>query len=266
MQSARARVFDNLDPNVQDKLKSYDAQQGAVLNTFERLLLQVTRHELDPFATFDADGYNFTLAEAPANGIPVGRYFFKSKPQPGAHQYRYGSDLRQYVVQSALTEETPERSLVFSIDQSERVASAVRDLVGEHGTLTAELLTFTTRAGDDTVTESYILAAGRSDSGLMLDAEQIEQILDLSCVRIERTEDIEVSDLQPALVQQAEAFTGEVQNRSAQFSIEQGDLIESRLKDHKAKYDADTRKLEKDRTEALAQAPDRRPHRATEMS
>ena len=48
-------------------------------------------------------------------------------------------------------------------------------------------------------------------------------------------------------------YKRQVQNRSAQFSIEQGDLIESRLKDHKAKYDADTRKLEKDRAEALAQ-------------
>lgn len=252
MQSARARVFDNLDPNVQDKLKSYDAQQGAVLNTFERMLLQVTRHELNPFATFDADGYNFTLADAPAKGISVGRYFFKSKPQTGAHQYRYGSDLGQYVVQSALTRETPVRSLVFSIGQSERVASAVRDLVGERGTLTAELLTFTTRAGDDAVTESYILASGRSKSGLMLDAEQVEQILDLSCVRIEGAKDIDISDLQPALLQQAVDLAGEVQNRSAQFSIEQGDLIESRLKDHKAKYDVDTRKIEKDRAEALA--------------
>ena len=252
MQTARARVFDNLDPNVQDKLKSYDTEQGKVLNTFERLLLQVTRHELDPFAAFDADGYNFTLAEAPANGIPVGRYFFKSKPQPGAHQYRYGSDLGQYVVQSALTEETPERSLVFSINQSERVASAVRDLVGEHGTLTAELLTFTTRAGDDTVTESYILAAGRSDGGLVLDAEQIEQILDLTCVDESGTTPIDVADLQPVLAAQAESFNGEVQNRTAQFSIEQGDLVESRLKDHKAKYDADVRKLNKDEQEARA--------------
>ena len=41
-----AKVFDNLDPNVQDRLKSYDAQAGEVLNKFERLLLAVTKRQL----------------------------------------------------------------------------------------------------------------------------------------------------------------------------------------------------------------------------
>ncbi|MFY9329071.1 MAG: hypothetical protein WAO76_13825 [Georgfuchsia sp.] len=58
--------------------------------------------------------------------------------------------------------------------------------------------------------------------------------------------------MQPVLAAQAEAFNGEVQNRTAEFSIEQGDLVESRLKDHKAKYEADVRKLNKDEQEARA--------------
>ena len=37
MKKTRAKVFDNLDPKVRDKLKSYDAQTGVVLNAFERL-------------------------------------------------------------------------------------------------------------------------------------------------------------------------------------------------------------------------------------
>lgn len=43
-----------------------------------------------------------------------------------------------------------------------------------------------------------------------------------------------------------------MQQRTAQFSIEQGDLVESRLKDHKAKYDAEARKLEKSKEEINA--------------
>ncbi len=252
MQSARARVFDNLDPNVQDKLKSYDVEQGVVLNNFERLLLQVTRRELAGFAAFDSDGYNFTLNEAPASGIPVGRYFFKSKPQTGAHQYRFGSDLGQYVLQAALAEETPERELVFSLSASDRVASSARDLAGERGVLTAELLTFTINVGDDLATESYIIAAGRTESGIGLDAEQVEQLLDLVCVHVNRTAPLDRSSLEPALTQQSEALSGEVQERSAQFSIEQGDLVEARLRDHKAQYDAEVRKLNKLESEARA--------------
>ena len=252
MRSTRARVFDNLDPNVQDKLKSYDTQQDVVLNRFEQLLLRVTRRQLDSFAEFDSDGHNFTLTHAPAEGIPTGKYFFKSKPQLGAHQYRYGSDLGRFVVQSALAEKTPSASLVFSIAASDRVASATRELVGERGILTAELLTFTMRSGSDTITESYILGAGRTDSGMLLDAEQVEQLLDLTCVSISETETVETGILQAALMQQREHFNDEVQNRTAQFSIEQGDLVESRLKDHKAKYDAEVRKLNKEEEDARA--------------
>ena len=46
MAAAKAKVFDNLDPNVQDRLKSYDTQSGEVLNKFERLLLGVTKRQL----------------------------------------------------------------------------------------------------------------------------------------------------------------------------------------------------------------------------
>ena len=252
MRKARARVFDNLDPNVQDKLKSYDAQKDVVLNAFERLLIQVTRHELDGFAEFDSDGRTFTLVHAPEAGIPSGRYFFKSAPTKGAHQYRYSSDLGKYVIAAALGEDTPLRELVFSIGGSERVAVDARALSGRSGVLTVDLLTFEISAGQDRIVESYLLATGLTDDGATLDAEQVEHLLDLACVEINQTAAPDTTGLRPALDAQAVALSGEVQARTAQFSIEQGDLVESRLKDHKAKYDAEARKLERAREEVNA--------------
>ena len=120
------------------------------------------------------------------------------------------------------------------------------------GTLTAELLTFAIRAGQDTITESYILAAGITDSGVPLDAEQVEQILDLNCIQVNEAGALDSSELQPILEDQAASFSGEVQARTAQFSIDQGDLVESRIKDHKAKYDAEARTLDKDKEEVNA--------------
>lgn len=252
MQRARARVFDNLDPNVQDKLKNYDAQTDVILNAFERLLIKVTRCELDTFAAFDDDGRTFTLLRAPKGSIPTGRYFFKSAPIPGAHQYRYNSDLGQFVIRAALDEDTPARELVFSVEGSERATADARALSGNSGILTVDLLTFEISAGNDTIVESYLLAAGLTDDGLALDAEQVEHILDLACVENNESVTPETTVLKPALDAQAVAFTGEVQTRTARFSLEQGDLIESRLKDHKAKYDAEARKLERARDELNA--------------
>lgn len=252
MQRARARVFDNLDPNVQDKLKNYDAQTDVVLNAFERLLIKVTRHELDTFAEFDADARTFMLLEAPETGIATGRYFFKSAPIPGAHQYRYNSELGQFVIGAALGENTPVRELVFSIDASERATADAHSLSGTSGTLTVDLLTFEVRAGNDTIVESYLLTAGMTDDGSTLDAEQVEHILDLACVENNEAVMPDTASLKPVLDAQAVAFTGEVQTRTARFSLEQGDLVESRLKDHKAKYDAEARKLERARDELNA--------------
>ncbi|MFR0637258.1 SNF2-related protein [Arthrobacter sp. LS16] len=252
MQSARARVFDNLDPNVQDKLKSYDAQQEVVLNNFERLLLQVTQRELGDYARFDDGGYSFTLTEAPEPEILTGKYFFKSKPLHGAHQYRYGSDLGRFVIQRAIAGSTPEQTLHFSIRASDRVAAAVRGMQGEKGFLTIELMKFTTQVGEDFSEESYLLAAGQTDTGQPVDAELVEQILDLTCTRISNSPHIDLDPVYSALSAQATQYNRYVQNRTAQFSIEQGDLVEARLKDHKAKYDAEVRKLNKEEEEVRA--------------
>ncbi|MBU2601882.1 MAG: DEAD/DEAH box helicase [Actinobacteria bacterium] len=106
MAAAKAKVFDNLDPNVQDRLKAYDSQSGEVLNKFERLLLAVTKLQLDPFATFEGNGRHFVLNEAPVKDAKTGRYYFKSEPLDNAHQYRFDSDLARYVMESSKPEST----------------------------------------------------------------------------------------------------------------------------------------------------------------
>ncbi len=129
MATAKAKVFDNLDPHVQDRLKAYDTQSGEVLNKFERLLLAVTRHGLQSLATFEGDGRNFVLHESPVKDAPTGRYFFKSQPLENAHQYRYSSALAQHVVDTSKSHDTPPRELTFSLSESERASSAVKALV-----------------------------------------------------------------------------------------------------------------------------------------
>ena len=125
MASAKAKVFDHLDPHVQDRLKAYDEQSGDVLNKFERLLLAITQHELRDVATFEGDGRTFVLNQAPTKDAPTGRYFFKSKPLPNAHQYRYASPLAQHVADTAKAHETPQRELTFSLGQSKRASNCL---------------------------------------------------------------------------------------------------------------------------------------------
>jgi len=177
MESAKTKVFDNLDPHVSDKLKAYDTESGQALNTFERLLLAVTKHELEPYATFDGDGRLFTLNQAPTTETPTGRYYFKSQPQQGARQYRYSSPLAKWVVEEAESHATPPAELTFSLSQSDRVPTALKSMAGTSGTLTANLLTFKMKARDEVITESYMLSGALTDDGDWLDAEYVSDIL-----------------------------------------------------------------------------------------
>lgn len=115
MKKTRVKVFDNLDPKVRDKLKSYDTQTDLVLNLFERLLLEVTKYQLRDLASFSNPGTHFTLHKAPSSNIRTGDYFFKSTPRKGAYQYRYSSDLCQWVIDQAKNNQTPDALLTFSI-------------------------------------------------------------------------------------------------------------------------------------------------------
>lgn len=237
MKKTRAKVFDNLDPKVRDKLKSYDAQTGIVLNAFERLLMNVTRYELRDIATFNESGTQFTLHNAPEAGIPTGEYYFKSEPRKGGHQYRYTSDLCAWVIGHAKDRDTPPARATFQIKDSERATAVAKRLRNRSGRLQIEEVTFTMKAGKQQLRESYLLTAGFLDDGTPMDHEQVRDLLDLNCTAI--TADlVDTSGFEVAMKAQLAEVSQDVEDRNAGFFLQQEDLIEAARLDHKAKFDA----------------------------
>lgn len=235
MESAKAKVFDNLDPHVQDRLKAYDTQSGEVLNKFERLLLAVTEHKLQKFATFEDEGRIFTLHQSPVKEAPIGQYFFKSRPISNAHQYRFQGALAQHVVLAAKAADTPASELTFSVSKSKRASTAVRQLAGQSGTLTANLVTFSMRANNNDVSESYMLSGALTDEGQWLDHEYVADILDLTCEHMSHvpvTNDTKA--FEPYLSARRNTLEKEVQGRNAKYYAQQEDLIYSNSLDRKA--------------------------------
>ena len=238
MATAKAKVFDNLDPHVQDRLKAYDTQSGDVLNKFERLLLAVTKHGLWAVATFEGDGRNFVLHESPVTDAPTGRYFFKSQPQENAHQYRYSSALAQHVVDASKSHDTPPRELTFSLSGSERASSAVKALAGSSGELTVSLVTFTMKARDEDVSESYMLAGALTDDGKWLDDEYAADILDLTCTDVgEQAVEIDEARFIPRLAARRSELEKEVQSRNSRYYDQQEELIYRNQQDRKAEHE-----------------------------
>lgn len=260
MASAKAKVFDNLDPHVQDRLKAYDTQSGEVLNKFERLLLAVTRHELDRFATFEGDGRTFVLNESPVGDAPTGRYYFKSQPLDNAHQYRYASPLGQHVVDTSKADDTPPRELRFSLGQSDRVSSAIRALEGTSGELTVSLATFRMKARDEDFSESYMLAGALTDAGRWLDEEYVADILDLTCIEIgEQAVVIDENRFTPHLDARRAELEKEVQGRNSRYYDEQEELLYRNQQDRKAEHEGSIRNYrakEKEARKLARQADD----------
>lgn len=252
MAQAKSKVFDNLDPNVQDRLKSYDSQSGEVLNKFERLLLALTKYELANDATFEGDGRQFILNHSPVAGAPVGRYYFKSRPQENAHQYRYSGPLAQYVVQTAKNHDTPPRELTFSLSASERAGTAVKELVGKSGEISVNLVAFKMKAKNDDISESYILAGGYVDgTGEWIDEELVNDLLELTATSI-GTEPVTIDEsrFQQELNAQRQEYEREVQGRNARYYNQQEDILDRSIKDRRAEFEAKMREYRKKESEA----------------
>lgn len=254
MASAKAKVFDNLDPHVQDRLKAYDAQSGEVLNKFERLLLAVTKHQLQTQATFEGDGRHFVLHEAPVEDVPTGRYYFKSQPLENAHQYRYASPLAQHVVTTSKTAETPSQELVFSLKDSERASTAVKALAGKSGEMVVKQITFTMKAKDDDISESYMLAGALTDDGEWLDDEYVSDILDLACIESGPAQAPDEAKFAKSLEERRSELEKEVQGRNSRYYDQQEELLYRNQQDRKAEHEGAIREFRAKEREARKNA------------
>lgn len=242
MAMAKAKVFDNLDPHVQDRLRAYDAQSGEVLNKFERLLLALTRFQLEKLATFEGDGRHFVLHHSPVPDTPIGRYFFKSQPLPNAHQYRFASPLAQHVLTEARATITLPRSLEFSLGASDRVSNIMRELEGVEGALTVKMITFRMKANNDDLSESYMLAGALTDDGRWLDDEYVADMMELTCTKLgDDLPEIDESAFDKHIEAHKSVLEKEVQARNSRYYDQQEELLYRNSLDRKAEAEAKIR-------------------------
>jgi len=250
MAAAKSKVFDNLDPNVQDRLKAYDSQSSDVLNKFERLLLAVTKRELAPNAKFENDGRNFVLHDSPVAEAKTGHYYFKSVPLENAHQYRFDSPLAKYAVEKAVTGETPSCLLSFSLRKSPRASTAVKALVGKSGELTVKVVTFSMKAKNDKITESYMLAGAFTSEGQWLDHEYVSDILDLHCNELGKLVSIDEQQFEEHLEERGDQLQKEVQGRNSRYYDQQEELLYRNQQDRHAESEGKIREYRNKEKEA----------------
>ena len=174
MTQTRRKLLENFDDEVRDKLKVRDEVSKAYLNRFERLLIQLTRHELNGHAEFLSDG-SFRLRASPFPGdIPPGLYELPRRSGE-AHLYRLGHPLAEAVIRQAKSRDLPAAEVRFSYEDHDGKVSALEPFVGQSGWLT--LSAFTVESLDQAEAEKLDGWADDLKLGLEREIKEIDRLI-----------------------------------------------------------------------------------------
>jgi len=177
MSSTRQKLLENFDDEVREKLKIRDEASRAYLNRFERLLMQLTRHELNGHAQFSGDS-TFRLIAQPfpscADRIPLGLYELPRR-SGAAYLYRLNHPLAEALLARARGRDLPPAEIRFDYGRHDGKVSILEPYLGQSGWLTASI--FTIESLDQA--EDHLIVAADTDQGLTLDEETASRLLSL---------------------------------------------------------------------------------------
>ena len=177
MKTTRRKLLENFDDEVREKLRVQDEASKSCLSRYERLLTQLTRHELRDHAEF-VDDASFRLKSSPfprdAAHIPLGLYELPRRSGE-AHLYRLGHPLAEAIIRRAKERELPTQELHFSYSDHEGKISSLEPYLGTSGWMTVALLSVDALdQGED-----HLLLAAQTDQGEPLDPEVAARLLSL---------------------------------------------------------------------------------------
>jgi len=246
MTLTRQQLFDNFDDEVREKLKVRDADSKAYLGHFERLLMDLTRHELRAHAEFVNDS-SFRLSASPfAGDIPVGLYELPRRSGE-AHLYRLNHPLAQAVLGAAKGRALPTAELLLDYSGHDGKVSVLEPLLGKAGWLSAGLLTV--ESLDQA--EDHLILTATTDDGCALDAEAARRLLSLSGrvveVLTEDTPPVVTARSQLLAVAEAEhrAVQEQVSQRNAKFFEVEAEKLEGWADDLKLGLEREIKELDR---------------------
>lgn len=178
MVKTRQVLLENFDEEVQDKLRIRAEDSSSTRNRFERLLLDLTRAELDGYAHFDGDSFELhRLPAGSAAGIALGRYELPRRAGE-SHLYRLGHPLAAWVIDQAKSrplDQQPAARLVFDYAAYGTRISTLEPLRGQCGWLTLKL--FSVEALGNL--EQHLVVSAVTTDGQALPEDDPEKLLRL---------------------------------------------------------------------------------------
>ncbi|MBP3954392.1 DEAD/DEAH box helicase family protein [Gemmata sp. G18] len=168
MTKTRRQLLENFDDEVHEKLRISKSESDGYQSGYERMLMRMTRHELNGHAQFNTDDTAFELRANPFPDLhmPMGRYELPRRSGE-SHLYRIGHTLAQRLLHQAREKVLPPAEIVFDYaGVFPRVAAfqAYRNLSGE--LLVQRLSIESMDQGED-----HMMVAAITDNGKILPSD-----------------------------------------------------------------------------------------------
>lgn len=161
MSQTRQKLLENFDDEVREKLKIRDEDAKVHLDRFEKLLIRLTRHELNGHADFE-NMATFRLRDCPVwlrgKKVPLGLYELPRR-SGDAHFYRITHPLGEAIIQRAKARHLGTAEVTFDYQEYEGRIAALEPFEGKSGWLSAAKLSIDALDAP----EDHILLAGFVD-------------------------------------------------------------------------------------------------------
>lgn len=249
MTRTRQKLLENFDDEVREKLRVRNEASKAYLNRYERLLMQLTQHELSGNATF-RDDYSFVLKSCPFPGeIPLGLYELPRRSGE-AHLYRLNHPLAEALLAQAKARDLPPAEICFDYGQHDGKVTLLEPLIGKSGWLTLSL--FSVESLDQA--EDHLIIAAETDAGQSLEEEVASRLLMLpgksSPFPAEEGEEARAAGLNAHIQQRQVLIQRNISERNARFFEAEADKLDGWADDLKMGLEREIKELDRQIREA----------------
>jgi ERCC4-related helicase len=254
MTRTRQQLLENFDDEVREKLKVRDEASKAYLNRYERLLMQLTQHELNGQAEFMGDA-TFSLKTQPfpdqAAVIPMGLYELPRRTGE-AHLYRLNHPLAESLVAKAKGRELPTAEIRFDYGQHDGKITPLEPFIGKSGWLALTL--FSVESLEQA--EDHLIFAATTDDGQTLDDEVAARLLTLPGTTSplpqagEGSGEREAALLETHTQQRQAAIQRDISERNARFFEAEADKLDGWADDLKVGLEREIKELDRQIKEA----------------
>jgi adenine-specific DNA-methyltransferase len=239
----RQQLLENFDDEVREKLKTRKDASEEQLGRYERLLMQLTRHELGDHAEFSGDS-SFQLKASPfAEGtrdIPLGLYELPRRTGE-AHLYRLNHPLAEALIAHAKARELSPAEIRFDHARHEGKISALQPFIGRQGQLA--VWQFSVESLDQA--EDHLIVAAVTDDGEALDEGTAIRLLTLPGEMVRQDVTVDETRLNEIAEGRQAAIQRGISERNARFFEAEAEKLDGWADDLKLGLEREIKELDR---------------------